>query len=627
MVRKKTQSKRVTSAKKFRIEKKVTEHRRKERREARKNPKSKKLKKDPGIPNLWPFKDKLLHQIEEQKRKVEDEKQRQKQDRQSLHNKNRNLNFTALVKDATKRNSAFTANEQAVKEEEEDNSVIDEAVVVGQKDNSRKAYYKEFKKVIENADVILEILDARDPLGCRTKQIERMIMDSGLNKRIILVLNKIDLVPRENLAQWLTYLRNEYPTIAFKSSTQAQRKNLSRLSGSSTNVPDNILHSSECLGADTLVKLLKNYCRNSNIKTSITVGVIGYPNVGKSSVINSLKRSKVCGVGATPGLTKTAQEIHLDKNIKLLDSPGIVFSRGQWSNYAEILLRNCVKIELLDDPITPVELIVSRCKPEQLMNRYNIPMYRDTNDFLGLLARQRGKLRKGGIPDLQSAAKSVLQDWNSGKIPFYTTPPIKPKALDETTVVSTWSKEFSLDELIAEDNAALEASKTKSDFGPSAMVMMGQEVPEIEMEVFDEEEEDEDSKIFMDEDEIAPDAVPIGLSEPIVSHIKPKVVFIGVKGKMQQILTPVEKELNPQHGKNLKKAAKVAKKSKMKDSNKMMKIDEDIVNDKNDTENDGYDFGEFFGKLEAVEKGADEGIKEEDYEEVKQEEEEDDDDL
>lgn len=60
-------------------------------------------------------------------------------------------------------------------------------------------------------------------------------------------------------------------------------------------------------GADALIKLLKNYCRNKDLKTSIHVGVIGFPNVGKSSLINSLKRSKVCGVGATPGFTKTAQ--------------------------------------------------------------------------------------------------------------------------------------------------------------------------------------------------------------------------------------------------------------------------------------------------------------------------------
>jgi nuclear GTP-binding protein len=171
----------------------------------------------------------------------------------------------------------------------------------------------------------------------------------------VLSAGPLDLVPKENVEQWLKYLRNEYPAIAFKASTQSQRNNLSQSNVSTDAASTNMLNSAECLGADTLIKLLKNYCRNVNIKTSITVGIVGYPNVGKSSVINSLKRSKVCGVGSTPGFTKVAQQITLDKNIKLLDCPGIVFAQqGQdGQNAAEITLRNCVKVELLDDPITP----------------------------------------------------------------------------------------------------------------------------------------------------------------------------------------------------------------------------------------------------------------------------------
>ena len=107
-----------------------------------------------------------------------------------------------------------------------------------------------------------------------------------------------------------------------------------------------------------MIKLLKNYSRNQNIKTSITVGVVGFPNVGKSSVINSLKRSKVCGVGSTPGVTKVSQTIQLDKNIKLLDCPGIVFSKStKAEDSAHVLLRNCVKVELLEDPIAPGILV------------------------------------------------------------------------------------------------------------------------------------------------------------------------------------------------------------------------------------------------------------------------------
>ena len=94
-----------------------------------------------------------------------------------------------------------------------------------QKDGSASAFYKEVSKVIEAADVILEVLDARDPLGTRCKQMEDAVK-AYPHKRVVLLLNKADLVPRDNIAKWIKYLRREMPAIAFKASTQNQRKRL-----------------------------------------------------------------------------------------------------------------------------------------------------------------------------------------------------------------------------------------------------------------------------------------------------------------------------------------------------------------------------------------------------------------
>ncbi|KAG9061793.1 Guanine nucleotide-binding protein-like 3 [Linnemannia hyalina] len=572
-----------------------------------------KMKKDPGVPNLAPLREQML----QKKMRAAEAKQQQRDARELAMNKNRKIISSSatsihdMARIANARGKEYDATAVEVKADDGVRDVVDSAAVGG-KDNSRKAYYKEFRKVLENADVILEVLDARDPLGCRTKQIERLIMDAGTDKRIILVLNKIDLAPRENVESWLKYLRHEYPTIAFKASTQSQRTNLGQSNVGTDMATDDMLTSSECLGADQLVKLLKNYCRNANIKTAITVGVIGYPNVGKSSVINSLKRSKVCGVGSTPGFTKVAQEINLDKNIKLLDCPGIVFSKGEnGESAAELLLRNCVKVELLEDPISPVELIVGRCKKEQLMEMYGVPLFEDVNDFLVHLARIRGKLKRGGIPDIFSAARSILNDWNSGKIPFYTIPPATqhtPAAA--ASMVEGWSKEFDID--TQEDVQVLANMKSTIDM-KHAMAMTAHELEEGEMDMMGNDEDemydsnndmamDEDG--FMDQDEMGGDQeAPVdGHSSKPVINFKPKGKKIEPKVKPQMAFTPEEAELNPRLNQDRKKLLKQQQKKARKAAN-AVEAGEDLDMDDDDEEDVGFaqpsrfDFGQFNGQF------------------------------
>ncbi|OQR97226.1 guanine nucleotide-binding-like protein [Achlya hypogyna] len=311
-------------------------------------------------------------------------------------------------------------------------------------DHSRKQYMKELKKVVERADVILEVLDARDPMGCRTLDMEDLMRSKG--KKVVLVLNKIDLVPAETLQPWLAHLRTFYPTIAFKASTQDKNISSSGIS-KGEKAQGKLMTGSRAVGTEALMQLLKNYCRSANIKTAITVGVIGYPNVGKSSVINSLKRSKAASVSSIAGHTKVIQEIHLDNKIKLIDCPGIVFDT---SDSSRLILRNCVNAEAFSDPIPAVEIILGRCSKEKVMELYQVPAYTDTIEFLVHLAMAQGKLGKGGIPDRKAVARTVLQDWNRGKIPFYTPPPaLKDTRLDDgAMIVTDFAADFDLDKAL-----------------------------------------------------------------------------------------------------------------------------------------------------------------------------------
>ena len=278
----------------------------------------------------------------------------------------------------------------------------------------------------------------------------------------------LDLVPREIVEQWLKYLRGEFPTIAFKASTQSQRHHMGQTMIKSNQIDDDILNSNTCLGGSSLLTLLKNYCRNLDIKTSIRVGVIGYPNVGKSSLINSLKRSKVCGVAATPGFTKSIQEIHLDKHIKLIDCPGIVFANIQ--DDMGLLLRNCMRLDQLKDPVEAVDVILKRCCKEDLERWYSISTFHDALSFLDQLAKIRGKLKKGGAVDIVATAKAVLHDWNTGKLTFYTLPPpVDKKHKVSSTIVHEWSKEFHLDSIESLESVTLASLKPQSSMSGCAI--------------------------------------------------------------------------------------------------------------------------------------------------------------
>ena len=132
-----------------------------------------------------------------------------------------------------------------------------------------KRIWNELYKVIDSSDVVIQVLDARDPLGTRSRQIENYMKKEKTHKHLIFVLNKIDLVPTWVTQKWIGMLTQEYPTVAFHASLKNP------------------------FGKGTLINLLRQYSKLHAESKQISVGFIGYPNVGKSSVINALRAKKV----------------------------------------------------------------------------------------------------------------------------------------------------------------------------------------------------------------------------------------------------------------------------------------------------------------------------------------------
>uniref|UniRef100_A0A1A9V509 Guanine nucleotide-binding protein-like 3 homolog n=1 Tax=Glossina austeni TaxID=7395 RepID=A0A1A9V509_GLOAU len=412
-------SKRITGRLKHKIEKKVREHNRKVRREAKKNPIKKGSKKQKliQIPNICPFKEDILKEVEEAKKRKEEERKRKREELKKEKKQHKFKNLEALVNNADERGIVYSAiheNERTEGEEKYKN--------VSDKEQSLKQYFKEFKRVLENADVVLEVVDARDPLGTRCSEVERAVRSAPGNKKLVLILNKADLVPKENLSNWLKYFRRLGPVTAFKASTQDQNSKLGRRKFKQM-CTDKAMQGSICLGGELLMSMLGNYCRNKGIKTSIKVGVVGIPNVGKSSIINSLIRGKSCSVGCTPGITRAVQEVALDSKITLIDCPGIVFTNNLKSENVPAVLKNAQRVGDVKDPFTAAESILKRASKEFFCKLYDITVYETFEEFFAKKATRMGKLMKKGVPDVLAAARSVLNDWNVGKIKYCTEPP------------------------------------------------------------------------------------------------------------------------------------------------------------------------------------------------------------
>ncbi|XP_029593615.1 nucleolar GTP-binding protein 2 [Salmo trutta] len=279
----------------------------------------------------------------------------------------------------------------------EDDGVREEAREEIFKKGQSKRIWGELYKVIDSSDVIIQVLDARDPMGTRSQSIETYMRKEKPWKHLIFVLNKCDLIPTWVTKRWVAVLSAEYPTLAFHASL------------------------TNSFGKGSLIQLLRQFGKLHTDKKQISVGFIGYPNVGKSSVINTLRSKKVCNVAPLAGETKVWQYITLMRRIFLIDCPGVVYPSED--SESDIVLKGVVQVEKIRNPEEHIPAVLERAKPEYIQKTYRIPTWSSPEDFLEKLAMRMGKLLKGGEPDLPCVSKMVLNDWQRGRIPFFVKPP------------------------------------------------------------------------------------------------------------------------------------------------------------------------------------------------------------
>jgi nuclear GTP-binding protein len=308
--------------------------------------------------------------------------------------------------DETKDNS-LRSNDQREAEAE---TMISEEVF---RKGTSKRIWQELYKVVDSSDIIVEVIDARDPMGTRCLPLEKELKKNRSHKHLIHLLDKCHMVPAWVAKKWVATLSKEYPTLAFHASV--------------TNP----------FGKNSLIQLLRQFAGLMRDRKHVSVGFVGFPNVGKSSVVNALKGTNACKAAPVPGETKVWQYVALTKRIYLIDCPGIVPDHGNWEitidAEADKVLKGVVRPEKLTSPSLYIPILLSRIvNTDKLMKKYTLDpkliaerpeLIKDATLFLSMLAVKMGKLLKGGEPDLETVARVVIQDWQKGRLPYFVPPP------------------------------------------------------------------------------------------------------------------------------------------------------------------------------------------------------------
>ncbi|XP_030522300.1 GTPase LSG1-2 [Rhodamnia argentea] len=317
--------------------------------------------------------------------------------------------------------------------------------------------WRQLWRVVERSDLLVMVVDARDPLFYQCADLEAYAQETDKYKRTLLLVNKADLLPFSVREKWAKFFHLHEILFVFWSakaaSAELEGKKLAdpwkkqNNSQEEKDDPSTKLYGREELlmrlqfEAEEIAKLRRESGSSSTGPSNghsaaggpVVVGFIGYPNVGKSSTINALVGQKRTGVTSTPGKTKHFQTLIISDELTLCDCPGLVFPSFS-SSRQEMIACGVLPIDRMTEHREAVQVVANRVPRRVIENVYNISLPKPkpyepqdrpplASEFLRAYCASRGYVASSGLPDETRAARQILKDYIDGKLPHYEMPP------------------------------------------------------------------------------------------------------------------------------------------------------------------------------------------------------------
>ncbi|XP_008219226.1 PREDICTED: GTPase LSG1-2-like [Prunus mume] len=321
--------------------------------------------------------------------------------------------------------------------------------------------WRQLWRVVERSDLLVMVVDARDPLFYRCPDLEVYAREVDEHKRTMLLVNKADLLPLSVREKWATYFRAQDILFVFWSakaaSAAAEGKDLSSSWKTENSLQESEDPDTKIYGrielltrlqseAEEIVKLRRKSgssgigigsprirFQGNSASSNVVVGFVGYPNVGKSSTINALVGQKKTGVTSTPGKTKHFQTLIMSDELTLCDCPGLVFPSFSSSRH-EMIASGVLPIDRMTENREAVQVVANRVPRHVIEEVYRIDLPKPKSyelqsrpplaaEFMRAYCASRGYVASSGLPDETRAARQILKDYIDGKLPHYQIPP------------------------------------------------------------------------------------------------------------------------------------------------------------------------------------------------------------